>query len=277
MSNIIINLYFTRHGYACNNLLRDSSTNITDSKSTFINTRIPNAPLTNIGIIRSYNIGKKLFDNNIIPNKFVLLSSPVTRAILTAYYQYHIFSKKTINIFPYVNETLNPIEKILGKSENFGSNMFSFDFENYKSKYQHIYDYLRIDNKIINIDNDYHNMILDGETNLDPNYFLRCLLANLDKYKEEGLDEVNNEFNFIITSHGNYIKNILKYFSKDYPILEVINNEVFKIKIELSRSIFIDLDIDYKIKINCILHSNLQNLIVKSLITRLTYFTPLKI
>lgn len=150
--------------------------------------------------------------------------------------------------------------------------MFSIDFQNYKSndsKYQKSYNYFQIDNKKINIDDDYHKMILDGEFNLDPNYFLRCLLANLDKYKEDALDTVTKEFNFVVLSHGRNISKILGFFSKDYPkITEVINNEVYKIP----KSIFIDLDRDYTTKINYLLHRDLRDLIINSLITKLTYF-----
>lgn len=117
MSNNKVVIYLTRHGHSCANLLSESTqTNLDNSfefmgslnpKLLTIGFRAQNSALTDIGILRSLNIGFHLYTNNLIPNNFLLFSSGLRRAIETAYYQYGIFYKKKVNLMPGINETSN--------------------------------------------------------------------------------------------------------------------------------------------------------------------------
>jgi hypothetical protein len=257
---ITLNLYFTRHGYACSNLLSNSTG--AAEKSVSINTRTPNSPLTDIGIFRSFNVGKLLLEHNCIPQNFAIISSPVSRAIMTAYYQYLIHTErdlpmKTINIFPHINE----IENYADTAKRLSSYVYSEidPYESSTSGYKDdlnkflrrdptkpsIYDYMlnnyNIDNRKIRIDPDYIDLLNECQSFPDPELFLKGLLINFAKYSTDAIDSDPAKpftYNFVITSHGEYIKLFNNYLTGKNLDHHPMNNQVFLFKINIKKSLF---------------------------------------
>lgn len=262
---ITIKLFFTRHGYACSNLLSDSTG--AAQKSVSINTRAPNAPLTDIGITRSLNIGYLLKNNHpgLLPTRYVLMSSPISRALQTAFYQYSIHNlthdmPQQIHIFPNINEHKNWADMAVKAVERVSSSIgMSKDDSPVLSTSAYLADllpYIEISEEsvysalfrtmvpntyhpglyrhVFNLDADYISPHIDCELEPNPELFIKGLLINLHKYSDNARDFDNTDtYNFVLTSHGGYIKAFSHYFGTK-PIDHVHNNEIhyFKFKIK---------------------------------------------
>jgi broad specificity phosphatase PhoE len=102
-NKIKVVFYFTRHGHSYSNFMMESSDDIILWKLLNIGKIANNSMLTDIGIGRSINVGIQL--SHLLPKKYVLMSSPLKRALLTAHFQYNIHRKNNypIYIVPHIN------------------------------------------------------------------------------------------------------------------------------------------------------------------------------
>ena len=73
---IKITFYLTKNGHTCSDFLYGSEAT-------------PNTILSDLGVGRSINIGTQITPR--IPNNYVIISSPLKSAIMTAHYQYRIY------------------------------------------------------------------------------------------------------------------------------------------------------------------------------------------
>lgn len=225
--NIRIVFYFTRHGHAYSNFMIESSDSLIPWKSLTVGKVANNSMLTDLGIGRSINVGNQMI--NILPEKYVLMSSPLRRALLTAQYQYNIYRKnnQNIHIIPYINEISNlgcyQIIKKIGIDTN-SHNEYDLNDIWYKTNPYNIpfvYDFGR---------NNLEKEIMENMFSPNPEKFFSYLLNNFYEYKDESKDK-NNNHNFVIVSHGEYLNKLFEYLDLKQSISEKIeNNSVFRIE-----------------------------------------------
>lgn len=246
--DINVVLYFTRHGHACSNFLAESSdTGMPFGKLIKIGIDARNSVLSDLGIIRSVNVGNQL--KKIIPNDYVIMSSPLRRAIITSHLQYNIFreKKKQIHIIPNINEI-----------SNIGMYVKNYFVDTNSQNEYDLNDYWYYNNPYNiplffgNSKTNHKSKMQKDMYNPKPRKFFEFLLTNFDDYSQESKD-IHGNHNFMITSHGIYMHELFKYLDIDenkFPH-KIENNSVFILKMKLDRNVLLS-DLtkkDFRIKL----------------------------
>jgi hypothetical protein len=242
---IKITFFLTRNGHACSDFLYGL-------EATTIGNRSPNSILSDLGIGRSINIGKQIIGK--IPSKYVIISSALRNAVMTAHYQYRVHQRdpdKKIYILPFLNEIAAPGQSTLslinahneydlrdpfynGENEydirniEFGSpnSKINSDILFQHTTSQDISNYKR---KILK------NILLKNISNPSPQNFLMYFFDNFIDYAEEAKDEREDKYNFVIVSHEKYIMDFIKIFIPDISLNSIANNSIFKIDFEINK------------------------------------------
>lgn len=228
--------YFTRHGHSYSNYLIESSNGIIPWNLLMIGKMANNSMLTDLGIGRSINVGKQI--KSMLPEKYVLMCSPLKRAILTAHFQYNIYcnNNRPIYIVPYINEISNiGAYKIIKKTGIDTNSHNEYDLNDiwYKTNPYQIPFIYGFGDKY-----KFKEEINNNLFNPDPESFFNYFVNNFYEYMYEAKDE-NNNYNFVIVSHDIYMKKLFEYLNINENVLEKIeNNSVFMIEMEFSMKHF---------------------------------------
>jgi broad specificity phosphatase PhoE len=236
--DIKVIFYFTRHGHSYSNFITDSTEHTIPWNLLTIGKEAKNSVLTDLGIGRSINVGKQLLD--ILPYKYALLSSPLKRALITSHFQYNIYRKNNskIHVIPYINEIscfgFYDIIKSIGIDTN-GHNEYDLDDEWYKKNPYSINFEFGINGK------KNHKKIKESMHCPDPEKFFDYFLVNFMDYADEAMDVNNNIYNFVVVSHGNYLKTFFEYLNiKDNVPEKIENNSVFKLEMNFKKKCFFE-------------------------------------
>jgi broad specificity phosphatase PhoE len=248
-SDIIkVTFYFTRHGHAHSNFITDSSDSIIPWNLLTIGKNAKNSLLSDLGIGRTINVGKQLLD--ILPQNYALLSSPLKRALLTAHFQYNIYRKNynnSIHVIPYINEIYNwgsyEIIKNMGIDTN-SHNEYDLDDVWYKKNPYNINFDLGNERSI--------KILKESMFYPEPEKFFCYFLKNFKDYAKEAMDINGKDYNFVIVSHGNYLKSFFEYLDIKEGIPEKIeNNSVFKLEMNFDKRYFFE-KVERTRLINCV-------------------------
>ena len=210
------NFYFVRHGYACSNF---------KSNKTIFPLNPHNSVLSDIGIVRSFNIGENT--QELLPSKYIVLSSPLKRSIMTAYFQFTIHNNFPIHIVPFINELPN-IAHLFGKFSKLNAHN-EYDMKDPFYTNGEFYN-LRIG--LTQNNEESKNLIEQNMFKPDAQKFFNYVFGSIENNPQifdNAFDSKNNEYNIVVVTHGRFIsENILSRKVK----YGIANNNIFKYTIE---------------------------------------------